>query len=812
LYKVCIFDVERDIILQQNTKRRLFMNSYTWKVLLVFSALLMFAFTGELAAQDNLVITPDGATLDLEDTQVFQARLTASGAGVNGLTVEFEVLNPPALGSVSPSDSTTVNGGYAHTTYTAGTTSGTDTLVASWEGLADTVIITINPGTATSLNVSPGDTTVVVTEDAVIVVELWDDYLNHVDATSGSQVAFTTSGLGTFGTASVNAETGCIEVAYTTDDSMATDIITTELLSNGTEDYDTVNTIGAAPATIILTANDSTVVVGGNSVELACSLFDSYGNPSAFSNYYPVGDPTMYEVAFSVSEGGGDFLSDSMPVDEYGVTANLYFSSDVADTYNIMTTSGDAEATVDITQITDYPDSVIVTPDSIAIPAGADTTLTAVSYDRFGNHCDAADERFVDYFRWQLLEGRGYLDTANAYIEDNDWKCSYLSFPAEADTALIVGYYNAPDAPYDMATIFSAEPGDLDHFAISLLSFEDLRIPLEIPEGEDMSFDDHALVSDGIEDTAYLNAVMVEARDSNNIRLWTYENADTIVLTLDGSSADSSQVKWFVMNMPDFEADLMPAAEPGIDTIVGLSAFIPDSAFFLGFAFVAATNQVAETVTITATDTAGHTGTSPELTWLPTEVVGFEVGLEGGATTMETGVETDVEVTAIDEFGNATDVGLPLNIVLSANMTGVITFPTGTTQLMQTAVDLFPTVGEEEATGLILTAADISEPSINGSSYEIEVTAGGIEEAPVVSNVSAKFGSGDVLCAVAEAGEVTVKVYNKVGMEVGTLLSGNVGPGYYQLSLKDLNLASDVYFVVMKGANVDKRIKTAFIK
>ena len=49
-------------------------------------------------------------------------------------------------------------------------------------------------------------------------------------------------------------------------------------------------------------------------------------------------------------------------------------------------------------------------------------------------------------------------------------------------------------------------------------------------------------------------------------------------------------------------------------------------------------------------------------------------------------------------------------------------------------------------------------------------------------------------------------------MEVGTLLSGNVDPGYYQLSLKSLNLASDVYFVVMKGAGVNKQIKTAVIK
>jgi hypothetical protein len=289
-----------------------------WKVILVFSVMLMFAFSGELAAQvpDNLVITPDGATLNLNGAQDFQARLTSSGTGVNGETIYFYVLDSPALGGVDPEDSMTVNGGYAHTTYSALTAAGTDTLVAVWyeptsrQNLVDTVIITINPGAATSLNVTPGDTVVVVTEDATIVVELLDDYLNHVDATSSTQVTFATSGLGTFGTASVNGDNGCIEVAYTTDDSMAMDVITTELVVNHTRDYDTVRTIGAAPASMVLTAEpDSEVVVGGYEEELLCSLFDAYGNPSAWADWYK---DSTYMVIFTVSEGGGTFDDDTL--------------------------------------------------------------------------------------------------------------------------------------------------------------------------------------------------------------------------------------------------------------------------------------------------------------------------------------------------------------------------------------------------------------------------------------------------------------------------------------------------------------------
>jgi hypothetical protein len=97
------------------------------------------------------------------------------------------------------------------------------------------------------------------------------------------------------------------------------------------------------------------------------------------------------------------------------------------------------------------------------------------------------------------------------------------------------------------------------------------------------------------------------------------------------------------------------------------------------------------------------------------------------------------------------------------------------------------------------------------ATVDIEVVAEGIEEIPAVAGISAAFGSGEILCAVAEEGEVTVKVYDKLGREEGTLLNGKVNRGRYPLSLKDLNLPSDTYFVEMRGPGINTKIKVTLI-
>jgi hypothetical protein len=768
-----------------------------------------------VAPTDLVFITGD-PTIGLNGSQAIQARLTRSGTGVNGLAVDFYVT--PGLGDVDPESDLTEGGGYANTTYTAETTSGTDTVFAVWTDeeltrtvLIDTLIVTINPGAATSLNVTPGDTIVVVTEDATITVELLDDFLNHVDATDPAQVSFTTDGHGTFGAAVVSD--GLIEVAYTTDDTVATDIITTTLVSNSTRDYDTVRTIGGTPTGMYIWIGDTIVVAGGidpgyeaeKQEYFNVALFDQYGNRTIWSDYYA--DET-HPVDLSVSTGGGQFQRPEVPydiidtayVDSAGISspgtaeAN-YLTSQTTGVYTITCTSGAAQATKNIVQICDIPDSVVLAPDSIGIPAGSDTVLVATLYDKYGNYCEADDARFVgDTLEWDGFTAKDEGDMDPTYIEDHNWKGRYYSYPLDADTAWI--WVEFPDewlpevrSKYsDTVVVFSAVPGDLHHFDITLLDIM----------GE--NFDDHAWVSD-YPDTSTINAVLIEAQDDNNIRLWTYDNSDTLTLTLDGSSAGASQVVWYI-------PDSIPP-EDG-DSFLGTTAFIAPGGFAYGLAAAGVINQVAETVTITATDTAGHTGTSPALTWLPIDVVGFDVALEGGATQMETMEPANVEVTAIDRFGNTTDVGLPLNIVLSANRSG-IQFP-GETHLMESSVVLFSTIATEVTTGLIIEVSDFLNPLINGQSYEIEVIAGGIADIPIVSGITAEFASGNIVCALATEGPVEVKVYDKVGREVATLLSGNKKPGYYPVSLEGLNLASDVYFVVMEGPNVSEKAKVTLIK
>jgi hypothetical protein len=762
-------------------------------------------------APDNLYWNVATATLDLEDDQAFTARITLSGAGVGGLMVDFLV--SPGLGSVAPESGTTSPTGYVSTTYTASTVAGTDTLIAVWTDedlraeLTDTLIITINPGPPTSLNVNPLDTVVVVTNDAVIVAELLDDYLNHVDATSTDQVTFTSDGNGGFGDKNID-DAGCITVAYTTDDSMATDTITTQLVGH-TTDYTRVRTIGGAPTGMYIWIGDTVVVAGGidpgyeaeKQEYFNVALFDQYGNRTIWSDYYA--DET-HPVDLSVSEGGGQFqraeepydIIDTSYVDSAGIhsagTAEAnYLTSRTTGLYTITCTSGAASSSRNILQICDLPDSMYITGDSMGIPAGSDTLLTIMLFDQYGNFCPADDDRFnesIDW-DWETAKDDGDVDEPEIDEESHNWTMRYYSYPFDADTALVwAGYTEGVEGE---VTIFSAEPGDLDHYDVTLLDLY----------GE--SFDDHAWVSDGSNpDTSNINAIMIEAQDGNNIRLWTYDNPDTLTLTLDGSSAGGSQVVWYVL-------DSVPPT--GGDTIFGTTAFVAPEGFAYGLAVAGICNQVAETVTVTATDTAGHTGTSPELTWLPTEVVGFNVALEGGLTTITAIDDTvNMEVTAIDEFGNTTGVGLPLNVVLSA--TRPVEFLGGEMQLMEDQVSLFPMVATQEASDLVLRIADYLVPSINGSSAPIIVNPSGIEEGPVVSSISASFGSGDITYSVAADGEVSIKVYNKVGMQVGSLIDGAVSRGYYQASLKALNLTSDIYFVVMQGPGIDKKIKATLIK
>jgi len=757
-----------------------------WKVLFAFSVLLMFAFAGELAAEE-LTIDKLTSSIQIQTSVSLTATLTTTGTPpvpIEGDTIVFASI--AGLGTLNPDTVETNSLGRAVTSYTAGTVTGVDTVETKWVNAAGTdslmvyTVITITPGAPAKVRTLPTDTTVVVTEGATITAEIKDNFDNHIDAASATQVTFSApAGQGTFGTPVVNDDNN-IEIVYNTDDTIATDVITATYLSF--HDYDTVNTVGAAPASMdIWNDDDSTLVVSDLDEEedIYTQIFDEYGNISVYADYY---EDERYEVVFTVSTGGGDFDDDTVSVETDGTADTDYNSSTVAGVYTVTATSGDAINSVDITQIPDYPDELVLTPDSAGIPSGTDTTFTVRMYDQFGNHCDAND---FGSLSWGEAGLGGFA--AAAYIDETNWKRAYHSYEDGADTALI---YASWEGVADTVVLFSAEPGDFDHYGFITVA-------------------DSAHVSDGVYSPSTVNIVRIEAQDNNNIRLYTYDNDDTLDLALIGSSATEEQVTWFI---PMLYAAIGYSEPEGVP---GLTAVLPPSAFSDGWSDpIGIANQIAETANVTATDTAGHTGTSHGITWLPIGLAGFRIELlSARQDTMGTNDTTDIQVSGIDMFGNVTDSLLPRNIVLSANRTGV-TFPAGATHNMRNAVETFPTVAAVVCSGLIITAADIADPSIYGDSDPIEVIEGsGVNDVPIVSNISVKFVSGDVVYSIAKAGLYDIKVYNKVGMEVATLSSGQKLPGYYQASLKGLNLSSDVYFVVMTGPDgLNKKVKTAVIK
>jgi hypothetical protein len=473
-------------------------------------------------------------------------------------------------------------------------------------------------------------------------------------------------------------------------------------------------------------------------------------------------------------------------VNPAGTDTIIYLSSMTTGVYTITGTSEGVEGTVDVTHYPDEPATIVLSPDEAGVPAGADTVFEAVARDQYNNHIDMGGygSTYGYNLSFSLVDGDGSL--GSRYLEDDslNWKVGYTSYQYSADTSYIRAHYEGN--PADTVVLYSAEPGDFDHFMIHVIS-------------------DSSYVSDGEIEEA--NWIILEAQDENNIRIYTYDNDDTVELALTGSAAADSQVTWF------FPIITFLKEVPPPEGVAGLTAALPPGSFYNGQTVegIGIANQVAETAQATATDTAGNTGTSAGMTWIPDAVSAFRVQLEGGVTTINAMDTVNVEVAAIDQFGNPTDLGLPLNVVLSAN-SGLVQFPTGATQLMAAAIVLYPTVVLGAASGLTITVADLSDPSTYGISDPIEVLPAGIADAPVVWGMSVNLASGSILYQVPVQSSVDIKLYNKVGMEVKDLVNGEKAAGYYSESLDALNLSSDIYFVVMKAGDFTKTVKVPVIK
>ena len=66
--------------------------------------------------------------------------------------------------------------------------------------------------------------------------------------------------------------------------------------------------------------------------------------------------------------------------------------------------------------------------------------------------------------------------------------------------------------------------------------------------------------------------------------------------------------------------------------------------------------------------------------------------------------------------------------------------------------------------------------------------------------------------SVANAGFVTIKLYNIVGEEVATLVNEEEPAGYYQIKFNASNLASGIYFYTLTAGNFRETKKLVLLK
>lgn len=601
--------------------------------------------------------------------------------------IDFSVITGTAFGSVSPTADTTDDWGHVTTKFKSLTKAGNSTVKGVLRGSSPAITATVGigviAGPLAQVKTTPADTTVVVTEDAIIVAELQDQYANPIAATSVDEVTFSlcdtaTAMGGTLGTKTLTA--GKIQVPYTTYSLVETglDTITATTATGSYTDYSVVSTIGGAPKTMKLwAAGDSTVVVsrGDSTLALHDTLFDVHGNKSVYSSYYP---KKYYKVTFSVSPGGPTFSDTTKDVNTIGYCTINYESDTLIGEYTVTATCGDANKSLVITQTHDaIAAASFTTADTVPAAAGEKVTLTAELQDQFANPIKADSLGAIVFSKAAIADsGLGELGGKTIPSDSLTVSVKYTAYAEAIDTATIVAT-PAGGGTADTSIVINTAPAALAKFALT-------RSPAKPTAGDEVT-------------------VTITAKDAGNFRIYTYDNDDIITLTLDGTAAEASQVRWIIPTTPP-------------DTVLALTASIPESTFTTGQCVVKITNEKADTVTVTAVDTAGHTGTCDTIIWAPVALLDH-YGVVAQTDPIYVDEAFTITVTPCDSFGNATTADLPRLIKFLANETGV-SVPSD--QLLAEPTD-YTVTATNATTSLKITVSDYATPAITGTSDSITV-------------------------------------------------------------------------------------------
>ncbi|MBN1695516.1 Ig-like domain-containing protein, partial [candidate division WOR-3 bacterium] len=340
------------------------MNCNTWKVMLVFSALLMFAFTGELAAQ-SLTLEPDGQTIGIgENFDLTATLLDGSSSPLADSAVYFWMIS--ANGNVAPNTDNTDASGEANSRYYSQSTllERTDTLYAigiynsGADTLSDTISVEVVAKPA-SLTLAPTGQMIGIGESLDLTATLLDQLDDPVvDSTVSFSVV--SGGGSVLPTSDVTDGNGEAVTTYTAGGSEGTARVAARGIYSNSAGTDTlVDTIdivvSAKPALLNLSPTGRSIVFN-EQLQLTATLLDQLDDP--------VVDST---VSFSVVSGGGSVSPSSDVTDESGEAVTIYTAGSSAGTARV--------AAMGIYSNSAGTDTIVDTIDIVVVNAPSQVTL-----------------------------------------------------------------------------------------------------------------------------------------------------------------------------------------------------------------------------------------------------------------------------------------------------------------------------------------------------------------------------------------------------------------------------------------------------
>ncbi|TMA04678.1 MAG: hypothetical protein E6J93_06500 [Methanobacteriota archaeon] len=284
-------------------------------------------------------MTPSPITVAAGGTLLLNAAgLDRYGNEVSGLSVSWAT----TLGSVTPTGI-----GSATAVLSGGFSAGSGTLSVASGGVSLTVAVTVTPGPANRIDVSPTPATVVAGGTLTFTGTPRDLFGNAISGLALSWSA--SSSLGTI------TSTGVLTAAT----AVGTGTVTVTAGSASTTVSVTI--VPAAPARIVVSPTSLSVPAGSTST-LVASLQDTNGNVIS---------------AGTLSWSGGLPLSSDGRIVQYSAPTTT-------GTDTLTVSQGGVSSTVDVT-IVAGPASAVAISGSASVAAGATTTFTASLTDAYGN-------------------------------------------------------------------------------------------------------------------------------------------------------------------------------------------------------------------------------------------------------------------------------------------------------------------------------------------------------------------------------------------------------------------------------------------